>query len=169
MEKIEAIDNAYTGLKSMLPKECAFFTSACLDDPELIERMGISYDLGLTAIGSAFLFALQDGYVKDEKEAESINHLMNDAKFSDEEHVAVLSLYGDIKKKPEAFGIPADRRDDTTKSISWMIANIEQIGDPRARVIEKRKAAAKKAIDAVSALRDRMDADLLHKGRSAIN
>jgi hypothetical protein len=75
----------------------------------------------------------------------------------------------DVGDNPEKFGIPAERWGDLAKSLSWLIANAENVTNPRAKVFEKSKIAAKKAINAINHLRDRMELDKLRKSRVAIN
>jgi hypothetical protein len=163
----EALDNAYAELKNLLPKEHEFVTSECLDDADIIESMDIYFDLGMGAAGATFLFALHENYFKDEQEMKAISALLDDAMRCQDDIDNPLCI--DIRDNPEKFGIPAERHGSLAKSLSWLIANVENVADPRARVIEKSKIAAKIAINAVNRLRDRMELAKLRKSRVVIN
>lgn len=169
MDRTEALNEAYAELERLLPKEYSFVTSACLDDQELIDRLDLVYDLGSAACGTAFLFALRDGCINDEKEAESLSRIIDQASFTYAEHEIFLSLIKDIRESPEKLGIPKELHGYPRKPLAWVIANLEKVADPRARVIEKRKMAAKKAIDAISVLRERMEMDRLRRNAAPIN
>lgn len=169
MDRTEALNEAYAELEKLLPEEYSFVTSACLDDPELIDRLGLTYDLGTGACSATFLFALREDYIDNEKEADALSGVIDQAYFSDAEHEIMLSIIKDIKDAPGKLGIPEKLHGDVSRSLAWMIANIEKVSDPRARVIEKRKMAAKKAIDAISVLRERMEMDRLRRNAAPIN
>jgi hypothetical protein len=163
----EELDNAYAELNGVLPKEYEFVTSECLDDADLIESLGIYYDLGVGAAGATFLFALHEDHLNDKQEAEAISALLDDAVRCQDDIDKPLCI--DIRDNPGEFGIPAERHGNLAKSLSWLIANAENVENPRAKVFEKSKIAAKKAINAINRLRDRMELDKLRKSRVVIN